>query len=90
MPADNRTVKQMVDEYWPLYKAEAEQAKELFNSYCDHPMPRVPGMDTVLRLAIRIGLGKTVEEAAASEYAYRWKLASDRWRAFGAPHALGM
>jgi hypothetical protein len=35
---------------------------------------RVPGMDTPLRLAVRIHRGKTVEEAASKEYLYRWNL----------------
>ena len=37
--------------------------------------PRVPGMDTVIRLAHRISRGHTVDEAAAREYVYRWHLA---------------
>ena len=38
-------------------------------------MPRVPGMDIVIRLAVRIDQGRTIAEAAAREYLYRWNLA---------------
>lgn len=37
--------------------------------------PRVPGCDTVIRLAWRIECGRSVQEAAAMEYVYRWGLA---------------
>ena len=40
------------------------------------PPPRVPGADTLARLALRIDCGKPVREAAAREYVYRWHLAS--------------
>ena len=83
------TVKEAVERAWPKHKAAAVEAKALLDSWCLEPLPRVPGMDTVLRLAVRIDCGRTVEEAAAKEYVYRWKLATDRWRVFGAPHALG-
>lgn len=55
---------------------------------------RMPGMDTVIRLAVRIEAGRSVEEAAAREYIYRWRLTlrpdpdlSPSF--FGAPHLLG-
>ena len=62
---------------------------------------RVPGMDTVIRLAWRIECGRSVEEAAAREYLYRWRLALDalgnsrpgRANVFAdhyAPHLLGI
>jgi hypothetical protein len=51
--------------------------------------PRVPGMDTLTRLAWRIRCGRTPEEAAVREYVYRWNLAN-RSPVFGAPHIIGM
>ena len=56
------------------HKHEAEKAFALFRSYYPDA-PRVPGMDTVIRMAWRLGHGKTVEQAAAREYVYRWELA---------------
>lgn len=89
--ADPHTVKQ------------AKSALTLFKSYCSSTLPRVPGMATGDRLAVRIHAGKTVEEVAAREYLYRWQLAikagdqlSDRpaWNdavsCFGTPHAIGL
>jgi hypothetical protein len=72
---------------WPLWRPEAEAALGLLNAWGS--FPRVPGMDTVLRLAVRIDCGRTVEEAAAREYTYRWELAL-RSRIFGVPHTIGM
>ncbi len=61
---------------WPLHKTEAAQAFTLFDSWCSAAMRRrVPGMGTTERLTIRIYSGKTVEQAAAAEYLYRWHLA---------------
>lgn len=69
---------------------EAETAYSLYKSHCENRVPiRVPGMDTIIRLARRIYLGSTPERAAASEYLYRWNLAL-RSPIFGAPHSLGM
>ena len=51
----------------------------LFHSYCAQPMPRIPGCDTGLRIAIRIDRGMDTEKAAAREYAYRWRLFLDGW-----------
>lgn len=69
----------------------ADAALALYHSWwADGQRPyRVPGVDTRMRLAVSLWLGRTIEEAAAREYVYRWSLASDRWRAFPAPHALG-
>ena len=64
-------------------------AYDLFVRYCGSRPCRAPGMDTVWRLAIRIGDGRTVEEAAAREYCYRWALAIQS-PIFGAPHTLGL
>lgn len=84
---------------YQTHRVDAEKALALFRSYCDFPIPRVPGMDTAIRLAWRIANGRTVEEAAAREYAYRFKLAikagdqiggvSDA-SVFGAPCLFGM
>lgn len=88
------------------HRADAESALALFRSYCELPLPRVPGMDTVIRLAFRIANGRDIEAAAAREYLYRWHLAikaPDQCDAagetqlldpcvsvFGAPHTIGM
>lgn len=72
---------------WRDYKPEALQAEALLNSWGD--FPRVPGMDTALRLAHRLAFGRSVEEAAAREYVYRWNLAL-RSPIFGVPHTIGM
>lgn len=98
------TLIQTVRAAWPARQAEALQALDLFRSWCIQPPPRIPGMDTVLRLAVRIDQGTTVTEAAAREYSYRWHLfagafvshAESRSRThpigavFPAPHLLGM
>lgn len=72
------------------HEASAHEAYKQFVVLCDgNQPPRVPGMDTVIRLAWRIECGRTVEVAAAHEYRYRWLLALDA-PIFGAPHLLGM
>lgn len=85
--------------------AGAHEAVALFRSYCVEGLPRVPGMATADRLAIRIHSGHTAEEAAAKEYLYRWNLAikaPDQCMlpnnstldpcvsVFGTPHTIGM
>lgn len=58
------------------HKLDAHEAYALFVDYCGgHAPPRVAGMDTVVRLATRIHHGRTITEAAAAEYLYRWRLA---------------
>lgn len=59
--------------------ADAHAAYALFVShYCNGVAPpRVPGMDTAIRLAVRIAMGRTLEQAAAREYLYRWHLDLD-------------
>lgn len=61
------------------YEANRDAARGAFGiyrEYCGgHAPPRVPGMDTVIRLALRMSHGRTAEEAAAKEYVYRWHLA---------------
>ncbi len=67
-----------VDQVKAAHKAHGKEAQEelkLLRSWYAHPMTRVPGMDTAIRLALRISLGRTIEEAAAKEYVYRWHLA---------------
>lgn len=75
------TVLQMARAAWadPEIRVGAETALRLFASYCLQPMHRIPGCDTAIRLAIRIHQGKSVEEAAAREYSYRWHLFLDAW-----------
>ncbi len=88
------------------HEVAARAAFALYRDYCGgHPPPRVPGMDTVIRLAWRIECGHSVEESAAREYLYRWNLAikpadqamlphnsciNPAASIFGAPHAIGM
>jgi hypothetical protein len=101
------TVTEMMHKAWPARSTEAAQAMEAYKAYCGGVLPpRVPGCDTIIRMAIRIDSGKTIEEAAAAEYKYRWLLgikAPDQCDAagdtavrnpcvsiFGAPHTIGM
>lgn len=79
-----QTVTEMLRAAWPIHKADAKRAFELFDSWCTDEgqrrgtrgvMSDVPGMGTTERLAVRIYLGRTIEEAAACEYLYRWSLA---------------
>lgn len=67
--------------------APLEAALDLLHTWGS--FPRVPGIATVLRLAVRIDCGRSPEEAAAREYLYRWELAL-RSPIFGVPHTLGM
>lgn len=85
----------IVRKAWPARQHDAELALQIFRGQCEgRALPRVPGMDTVLRLAVRLEHGKSIEEAAAREYVYRWHLAltpSPRnAEIFGVPHTLGM
>lgn len=86
-------------------RAAADAAFRLFASYwtsSERPI-RVPGMDTAIRMAWRLEHGKTIEEAAAREYVYRWHLAikdfdqidgagtiNPACSIFGTPHPIGM
>lgn len=85
------------------HRDAAHDALALLRSYCPIPLPRVPGMDTVIRLAHRIACGATIEQAAAREYVYRWHLAVKPFdqvdcsncidpavSIFGAPHPFGL
>lgn len=61
---------------YKAHTADAETAYAIYAGYCNNrPPSRVPSMDTVIRLAFNISLGKSVEESAAREYCYRWHLA---------------
>lgn len=90
---------------WRTHKDDASRAFELFDAYCGpHTQRRrVPGIGTTERLALRMYHGDTVEQAAAAEYVYRWKLAikapdqcigaatrNPCTTVFGAPHTIGM
>ncbi|WP_316234858.1 hypothetical protein [Bradyrhizobium sp. SZCCHNR1004] len=82
----------------------AQFAYATFRRYCGGVLPpRVPGMDTFTRMAIRTAGGMTACEAAAREYVYRWRLAikapdqcigaatrNPCASVFGAPHTIGM
>lgn len=97
---------QMLREAWPAQKDNAALAFDLFDSWCSSGMRRrVPGMGTTERLAIRLHFGKSIEQAAAAEYVYRWHLAikapdqcmmpynSTRdpvCSIFGTPHTIGL
>lgn len=83
------TLIESMNRAWPKHAPAAREAYGKFSSYCAVLLPRVPGMDTLIRLAIRIDNGRTVDEAAAREYVYRWNLAL-RSPIFGVPHTLGM
>lgn len=82
------------------HKDAASKAFALLKSWHLLPITRVPGMDTVIRLAWRIECGRTVEEAAAREYVYRWNLAirdfdqcgggNGAVSVFGAPCTFGL
>ena len=69
------------------HAAEAHQALALLESWGDFS-GRI-GMDTFTSLAGRIALGRTIEDAVAREYLYRWALAL-RSPIFGVPHTLGL
>lgn len=89
---------------YETHRAEAESAFALYVDHCEGlAPPRVPGMSTVVRLAARIAMGRTIEEAAAREYVYRWNLAilppdqcighsvlNPCCSIFGTPHAFGL
>lgn len=99
-----QTITETLRAAWPLHKEAAREAFALFDSYCASGMRRrVPGMGTTERLAIRLYAGKTIEEAAAKEYLYRWYLAIKApdqcidtcvrnacCSVFGTPHTIGM
>ena len=87
-------------EAYETHKVGAELAYALYADLCEGvPPPRVPGLDTVIRLAWRIDCGRDAETAAAREYLYRWNLAigepdqialgGKAWLIWGAPHLLG-
>lgn len=80
-------------EAYRFYRARADAAYRVFESYCTRPPIRVPGCDTAIRLAVRIDAGRSTVEAAAKEFIYRWNLAlgGTAWAAdMYAPSTLGM
>jgi hypothetical protein len=92
MPTIDRNTKEplhaIIAKAMAVHEAEAQEACALLRSWT-LPLPRVPGCDTLYRLAVAIGVGRSIDEAAAREYCYRWRLALQS-RTFGVPHALGM
>lgn len=60
---------------YQTHRDAAHLAKDILDSWLPAPLPRVPGCSTSIRLAWRIECGRTIEEAAAREYLYRWALA---------------
>lgn len=67
-----------------------KQAYALFIDHCEGVSPgRVPGCDTIIRLAHRSYHGRGVESNAAREYLYRWSLAIQS-PIFGVPHTIGL
>ena len=72
----DQTISEMLKAAWPEQKENAAKAFDLFDSWCPGTQRRrVPGMGTTERLAVRLHLGKSIEQAAAAEYVYRWHLA---------------
>lgn len=71
------------------HRAQAEEAERMLTDWCGRRLERVPGMCTVIRLAYRIECGRSAEEAAGREYAYRWQLALQS-PIFGVPHTIGL
>ena len=50
---------------WAKHEDEAMLAYDAFAAMCGGQAPfRVPGMDTAIRLAVRIHEGRSIEEAA--------------------------
>ena len=74
-------------EAYTRHRHKANRALALLDEMTG-PLVRVPGMTTAIRLAWRIECGRSVEEAAAGEYIYRWSLALNS-PIFGVPHAIG-
>lgn len=86
-----------------VYPDRVAAARDAFRQMAA-PLPHTGGGDTGSRLAHRLAMGATPDQAAAREYLYRWCLALDshanavrpgpafRWTggAFGVPHALGL
>lgn len=72
-----------------MHGAEALEARKLLASWWRGPITQRIGMDSATALAHRIYHGKTIEEAAAREYLYRWSIALQS-PTFGVPHCLGL
>ncbi len=84
------TTLQVVVPWGKIEMTKPKRALRLFHSYWgDGAVPyRVPGVDTLMRIAVSLWIGRTIEEAAAKEYLYRWSIAHNG-RAFPPPHCLG-
>lgn len=85
---DKRAIHVIIKDAMTDHATDARKADALWRGWCSEKMPRVPGCDTVYRLAVRLWVGRTAEDAAAQEYLYRWSLALQS-RTFGVPHLLG-
>jgi hypothetical protein len=90
------TLIESIRDAWAAHEPEAREAYALFKSWAPRS-GRIPGCDTALRLAYRIANRRTVEEAAAREFVYRWHLTVDamaagsKWMADQyAPGTLGL
>ena len=69
---------QMVRECMASHGAIANDAELMFSDWWNNGAPpRVPGVDTVMRLACKAAAGRDASESAASEWLYRWNLALD-------------
>ena len=98
----DQTLTEMLRAAWPLHRLDAATALDLLYSWCSKPLSRVPGIGTAERLAVRIYRGKSIEQAAAAEYLYRWHLAVKPFdqcggdtrnpccSVFGTPHTIGL
>lgn len=86
--ADKRPIHVVIGDAMRDHHHDAQRADSMWRSWCACRMPRVPGCDTVCRLAVRLWVGRSVENAAAQEYIYRWSLALQS-PTFGVPHPLG-
>ena len=85
---DRRPLHKIIAEAMGEHEAMAREAFDLLQSWT-RPVPRVPGCDTVMRLSVRLWIGRSLHNAAAQEYLYRWRLAL-RSPGFGVPHEIGM
>lgn len=87
--ADRRALHLIIGDAMRDHGKDAYKADAIWRDWCSHAMPRVPGCDTVYRIAVRLWMGRSIQEAAAQEYLYRWSLALQS-RTFGVPHTLGL
>lgn len=57
------------------YGDKAQRAVDLYWSWLEEPLPYAGGAGALERCALGLYQGRTIEECAAREYLYRWKLA---------------